>query len=292
MQFLLLLLFVWSAISIGVSQNDLYLFTLEKSGKGVYSVSDPLYLNKFNRGGFTNQPSFTPSGDLLVSVRMPNETQNDIWLLDLREKKYRIITETQATEYSPSIHPHEEQLTVVRKTGEQQTNQQVCNIDLRTKELKCVSGNFRDVAYYTWLGPDKLALFRLEGEIHRLSLYDVKEDKSRRITTSIGRTLVSDRSGNLIFVHKFTDEYWYIKRYDPSDSDIENITRTAGKNEDFAMTDDGTFFMGNGNLLFTFHPDRDREWKQIADLSVYGIDRITRLAISPNGKNLVLVAKE
>ena len=287
-----MLLLIWSAISTGASQNDLYLFSLDKSGKGTYSISDPRYLNSFNKGGFTNQPAFTPSGELLVSVRLANENQNDIWLLDIDARKYRILTQTSETEYSPSIHPHEEHLTVLRKTGEQPIDQQVCNIDLRTGMLKCVSGNFRDVAYYTWLGPHYLALFRIEGEVHRLSLYDVKEDKSRRITTSIGRNLVSDRAGHLIFVHKFTNEYWYIKKYDPSNSEIENITRTAGKNEDFAIASDGTYFMGNGNLLFTFHPERDKEWKQIADLAVYGIDRITRLAISPDGKHLVLVSRE
>lgn len=285
-------LLVWSAISTGASQNDLYLFSLDKSGKGIYSVSDPKYLNSFNKDGFTNQPAFTPSGELLVSVRLANEDQNDIWLLDIDARKYRILTRTSETEYSPYIHPHEEHLTVLRKTGEQPMDQQVCNIDLRTGTLECVSGNFRDVAYYTWLGPNYLALFRIEGAVHRLSLYDVKENKSRRITTSIGRNLVSDRSGHLIFVHKFTNEYWYIKKYDPINSEIENITRTAGKNEDFAIAPDGTYFMGNGNLLFTFHPERDKEWRQIADLAVYGIDRITRLAISPDGKHLVLVSKE
>jgi Tol biopolymer transport system component len=278
------------SVSFAQTDNDLYLFSLEKSAKGEYHLHGAKYLNDFNRGGYTNQPSFTPGGDLLVSVRKPDENQNDIWQLSLTTRKYKRLTKTRATEYSPRIHPDEEQLTVLRKLEGETVDQQVCNIHLKSGEMECLAGDMRDVGYYTWLTPASLALFRLDGSGNRLNYYDANENKSRRITTSVGRTLMTDKAGNLIYIHKFTDEYWYIKKYNPSNSSIEIITQTIGKNEDFTMTSDGTYFMGKDNLLFSFHPDRGKEWKQVADLSIYGIKYISRLAVSPDSKKLVVVA--
>lgn len=270
--------------------SDVYLFTLEKEGKGDYQLHSPKYLNSFNKGGFNNQPSFTPSGDLLLSVRKQDEIQNDIWLLSLSSRKYKQLTNTSATEYSPRIHPHEEHLTVVRRADRDISEQQICNIHLKTGEMECVAPDVKDAGYYTWLSPAELGLFRIDGNTNKLSYYNVEENKSRRITNAIGRTLLSDKAGWLIFVHKFTDNYWYIKKYDPSTSAIEIVTQTVDKNEDFTMAGDGTYFMGKGHLLFAFHPDKGKDWRQVADLSVYGIKFITRMAVSPDGKKLVVVS--
>lgn len=279
-------------VSPAFSQNDsdVYLFSLEKSGKGDYGLHSPKFLSDFNSGGYSNQPSFTPEGDLLLSVRRPDEDQNDIWLFSLDSRKYRRLTKTSASEYSPRIHPDEEHLTVIRKLNGNLPDQQVCNIHLRSGEMECIPGDMKDVGYYTWLGPDALGLFRIEGNAHRLSYYDVKENKSRRITTSIGRTLMSNKSNLLIYIHKFTEDHWYIKKYNPANSTIEIVTQTVAKNDDFTIAPDGTYFMGKDHLLYSFHPDRGKDWKQVADLSVYGIKYITRLAISPDSKKLVLVA--
>lgn len=294
-RFLLKLIFLFPFIVFAVlcssqTDNDLYLFSLEKTSKEEYHVYAPKFLSAFNKGGYINQPSFTPSGDLLVSVRREGDNQNDIWQLSLTLKKLRRLTQTDAFEYSPQIHPDEEHLTVLRKLNGEPINQQVCNIDLRTGEQKCVADDIRDIGYYTWLSLTELGLFRIEGSANRLSYYNVDDNKSRRITTSVGRTLLSDKEGFLIYIHKFTDAYWYIKKYNPINSAIEIVTQTVAKNEDFALAPDGTYFMGKDNLLFAFHPDRGKEWKQVADLSIYGIKYITRIAISPDSKKLVLVA--
>src|SRR5687767_1409287 len=205
--FLLLLLCCSFTVLFSQNDNDLYLFTLEKTGKGEYHLHNAKYLSDFNKGGYTNQPSFTPGGDLLVSVRKRNDSQNDIWLLLLNSKKYKILTRTPASEYSPRIHPDEEHITVVRKINGEPIDQQVCNIHLRSGEMTCISEEIKDAGYYSWLGEKGLALYRIEGSGSRLSYYNVSDSKSRRVTTSIGRTLVGDKAGNLIYIHKFTDEY-------------------------------------------------------------------------------------
>lgn len=281
------------SVSMAFSQaeSDLYMFTLDQGDQGEFHLHSAKFLSSFNKGGYTNQPAFTPSGDLLVSVRREADDQTDIWLLNLTTKKYKRLTQTTAFEYSPRIHPDEEHLTVLRKVGEEPLDQQVCNINLRSGVLECVSAG-KDIGYYTWLSAHELGLYRIETGANRLSYYNLEEEKGRRITTSIGRTLLSNKSGWLIYIHKFTNDYWYIKRYNPATSVIEIVTQTSGKYEDFTIGPDGTYFMGNDHLLFAFHPDKEKGWKQVADLSPYGIRHITRLAISPDGKKLLLVAEK
>lgn len=274
------------------SSSDLYMFSVEKTGKGEYHLHNAKFLSSFNKGGYTNQPSFTPSGDILVSVRKKGENQNDILLLMPALKKYKRLTKTNASEYSPRIHPDEEQLTVLRQLSASPLDQQVCNIPLRSGKMECVTVDIKDVGYYTWLNPTELGLFRIEGTTSRLAYYNVNENKSRRISAAIGRTLLTDKSGQLVYVHKFTDDYWYIKKYNPSNSAIEIVTRTVAKNEDFALAADGTYFMAKDNILYSFHPDRGKDWVQVANLSAYGIRYITRMAISPDSKKIVIVAEQ
>ena len=276
--------------SVVAQDNHVYLFSLERTGKGEFHLHSPKYLSSFNSGGYTNQPSFTHRGDVLLSVRGKNDVQNDIYQLNLSNRKYKRLTRTAAFEYSPVIHPDEEHLSVIRKSDGKELDQQVCNIHLKTGQMECVTTDIHDVGYFTWLGMDALGLFRIEEAGSRLSYYDVKENKSRRITTSIGRTLASDKSGGLIYVHKFTNEYWYIKRYDPKTSEIKIIVQTPAQSEDFVLAADGTFFMGKDQVLYTFLPDNQKEWTKVGDLSVYGIKYISRLAISPDMKKLVVVS--
>ena len=273
-------------------ESDLFIFSLDRPAKGEYHLHTPRYFGQFNKGGYTNQPSFTHEGDVLLSVRKAGESQNDIYSLSLKSMKFRQLTQTSASEYSPRIHPYEEHLTFLRQDGASPMDQQVCKVHLRTGAFDCVTGILRDVGYYTWLSDHTLGLFRIEGDVHKLSYYDVNEEKSRRITSSVGRTLVSDKDGWLIYVHKFTEDYWYIKKYNPANSEITIVTQTVSKSEDFALAADGTYFMAKDHLLYSFHPDLGKEWKQVADLSVYGIRFITRLAVSNDGKRLAVIAEK
>lgn len=273
----------------GQTETSLYQFSLQKTAKGEFHVYDAKYLSGLNPEGYTNQPWYTPKGNILVSVRQAGENQNDIWQLDVDAGRYRILTQTKDYEYSPRIHPDEERLTFVRKVGNEPLDQQIYSVDLRNGTLKNVTLDINDIGYYTWLGNDELGLFRIDNAGNKLSYYHTKDHKSRKLSSSIGRTLLSDNEGRIIYVHKFNNEYWYIKKYNPANSNIDIVVQTKGLNEDFAIGPDGTYFMANGSVLYYFNPARDKDWKQMSDLSAYGIKFISRIAVSPNGREMVLV---
>ena len=59
---------------------------------------------------------------------------------------------------------------------------------------------------------------------------------------------------------------------------------------DFALAPDGTYFMALGSKLYCFNAADHTNWEEVGDLSIHGITNITRLAISPDGKQLALVS--
>ena len=61
--------------------------------------------------------------------------------------------------------------------------------------------------------------------------------------------------------------------------------------EDYAWTPDGKLLMGQGAKLFVWDPTLGGDWREIADLGSAGIGGITRLAVSPLGDRLALVAE-
>jgi len=280
----------FARLSYAQTDNDLYLFSLQLTSDGLYHVYAPKYLSGFNQGGYTNQPSFTPSGDLLVSVRKVDENQNDIWQLSLAQKKIKRLTLTSASEYSPLIHPDGQYLSVLRKEPGEVVDQQVYKIGFHSQEYKSVTGDIHDVGYYTWISSHELGLYRIEGENNRLSYLDINDNKIRRITSSVGRTLLIDKDGLLVYVHKFDAVYWYIKKYNPASSLIEVVAVTPGKAEDFVLAPDGTYFIAKDHILYCIKPVQQTTWNQVADLSIYDIKFITGLAISDDGRQLALVA--
>jgi hypothetical protein len=274
----------------GQGETHLYLFNLAKSADDAYHVYGPKYLSAFNRKGYTNQPFFTPTGDLLVSVRKARESQNDIWLLSLSSKKCKRLTQTKANEYSPQVQPGGGKYSVLRQLDDEPIDQQVMSFSTTGGKTISLTPDVNDIGYYAWLNPEELVLYRIDGESNRLSSYSIRDQKSRRITTAIGRTLISDGKGSVYYVHKFSAEYWYLKKYSQSSAVVDVLAETPAKSEDFAMAPDGTFFMGKDQkLMFLSSKDPDT-WKVCMDLSLYGIQHITRMAISPDGRLLALVA--
>jgi hypothetical protein len=65
---------------------------------------------------------------------------------------------------------------------------------------------------------------------------------------------------------------------------------TLAGSEDYTWTPLASLLMAQGAKLFQWHPSRDQDWQEIADFSDAGISNITRLAISPKGDWLALVA--
>jgi WD40-like Beta Propeller Repeat len=241
--------------------TDLYLFQLHQTSEHVYHLYHAEFLSAFNPGGYTNQPWFTREGNILLSVRKAGEQQNDIYQLSPVNKTIRRITKTTSNEYSPRIHPDGIHLTVLRQIEGDSINQQVFQVPLNGGRYSSLTPEMKNIGYFTWTSHDQMALFRIDGENNTLEHYALKDKRTRRITSSIGRTLLTDASGAVVYVHKFAADYWYLKKYNPSAATIDIIAETPGLAEDFALAPDGTYFMGVGSKLYSIRPPLQKSWQ-------------------------------
>ena len=275
---------------LGQDASLLYTFQLKLSSSGTYSVDAPRFLSGFNPNGYTNQPWFTGDGDILVSVRKSGQDQNDIYVLSPDDSKLRQLTRTASSEFSPRVSMDGRSLTVLRQIKSDSVDQQVCTVLMTGGKYASMTPTTGKVGYYTIVDEQQLALFLIDGESNHLVMYNLRDHRTRRVTSSVGRTLLTDAEGRVLYVHKFAPDYWYLKRYHPATMTIDIIAETPGLSEDFALAPDGTIFMGVKNILYALYPGSDKRWKPIGDLSVYGIHQINRLAVSPDGNTLALVA--
>jgi hypothetical protein len=144
------------------------------------------------------------------------------------------------------------------------------------------------VGYHAWMSDTLAALF-LVGEPHSLAVVSKQGGKPRRIALNPGRCLAALSPTQLAYVQKATEQTWYLKLYDHQSKRSDILIKTPDGSEDFCVTPKGVFLMGNGAKLMRYEPGVDKTWREVADLSAYGVAKITRLAVSPDGGKLVVV---
>ena len=74
--------------------------------------------------------------------------------------------------------------------------------------------------------------------------------------------------------------------------EIKEIIETLPESQDYIWTPDGIILMGDGKKIYKFDPLTDTTWVELADLSLYGLGKFTRLAINPQVSKLAVVVDE
>ena len=261
--------------------TNIYLFTLE-SQDTKWQVHSPRFLTKFNDKGYNNQPSFINIDELLLSVKLPDADQNDIYLLHLHTNTKRQITKTTVSEYSPSVSADLKYLSCVRVDDPASALQRLYKYEYKQNgSMESPLSEIKNVGYYSWLDQKNAALF-LVNKPNQIALVNTDSKDPLIFSSDIGRCLQKNAKGNLIYVHKINDEYWYIKEYDHINQRANIILETVPGSEDFAMTENGSFIMGKDSKLYSITPGVQKSWVEIADLSFFGLKNIKRIAIHGN----------
>ena len=285
-------LIVSTAAIAQVPVTDLYLFQMTRDDTSRWHIHSPSYLSAFNPDGYTNQPEFVSDTMLFVSVRKAGDKQNDIYALDLDALSVTRLTNTPENEFSPLLRPDGATFSCVRQAAGEEVDQQVFIYPLdRSDNGYSALPDLRTVGYHCWLDADAVALF-LVGDPVQLALANALTNTHRIYLSDIGRCLRRTADGKLAYVHKYSDAYWYLKVLDPETRRSEILTATLPGQEDFAIGPDGTYVMGAGSKLYTFHPATDSTWREVFDLGVFGVQRITRLAVNDSWRVALVSAHE
>jgi hypothetical protein len=237
--------------------------------------------------GYENQPHFTADGSALLYTGIREDGQADIYRYDLFQKTTTPVTVTSESEYSATTLPNGRGFSVVRV--ETDSTQRLWAFDMDGSNPRLLIEDVAPVGYHAWGGDHTVALFVL-GDPNTLQIADIESGTVETVETNVGRSLHSIPGHRAIsFVHKESPDNWLIKSLDLEANTIETLTTTRPGAEDYAWTPAGTILMAEGAVLHEW--TRETGWKDVADLSVGGINEVSRIAINDAGTLIAVVIR-
>jgi len=283
-----LLIFTWVAhvaSQTALPATDIYLVDIKMKG-GRVEVGKPFKMTEWS--GYDNQPMFLPDGKSLFYTSIRDDGQADIYQYTISENVLANSTKTFESEYSATVMPDGKFFSVIRV--ERDSTQRLWKFPLAGGEASLVLEKVKPVGYQAWGDANTAALFVL-GNPPTLQIADVRTGNAEVIAQNIGRSLHKiPKQEAISFVHKAGEHEWLIKRLDLKTRTISTLAKTSPGSEDYAWTPQGILLMGKDSQLFQCDPKKNGEWQEIADFAVAGLKSITRLAVSPKGEKLAVVA--
>ena len=261
--------------------TSIYSFEYEMEGDTLW-LDKPEYLTGFNKFGYNNQPSFFNTNEVYISTNMYNDSLTEIVKLDLRNKRLYRVTDTEESEYSPTLSPNPRFFSCVRiERNRKDQSLWLYPVD-RSSYGRRLLEDLDNVGYHTWISEDELVLFHV-GTPNTLVKANASSGNKITLLENIGRCMRLNGNSELVFVHKITTNRWYLKSYDLITRKIKILTETFPNKEDFELLPDGSIIMGNGSELYRYEDTGvNAKWHKIDDFSPLGINNISRMAISQN----------
>jgi hypothetical protein len=152
------------------------------------------------------------------------------------------------------------------------------------------------VGYYAWANDSTVAMFIL-GRPASLQLGNVDAGHADTIALAIGRSLHRIPSSQRIsFVDKSDSTTWWIRSLDPASRAIAPVAPLPTAVEDYVWTPRGELLTSDGKgTILAWQPKTSEPnyaiWKAIGAIDSTVAGKITRLAVSPNGRYVAIVAE-
>jgi len=236
---------------------------------------------------YNNQPSFTPDGNSFLFSSSTDSTQTDIYQFMLKDSGIVQLTDSPESEYSPEMY-EKDKISVVRV--EENKAQRFCSLNKEDDYQANLLVNFNDsVAYYGWIDKDNVALCVLNNGKTELQIFTLSNQQYiLQMAEKTGRCFGRFTAGEFFFVVKETDSTGMILHFDMAAQNLSEFCPLLTGSEDFVLTPDGSVWMGKEGKLFQFDFNK-KEWTELTDFSKT-LGNFYRMAISPDGKRLVMVS--
>jgi dipeptidyl aminopeptidase/acylaminoacyl peptidase len=283
--------------------TDVFLASLS-TRDGKVEIGKPVNIS--NNAGYDNQPSFTPDGAavLFTSVRGDRKpdpansaaTGSDIYRYDIGTGRITQVTHTPEAEYSPTVMPDGRHISVIRVEAD--GTQRLWRFTTEGTEPDLVLRDVKPVGYHAWASPTQLALFVLgqQGQPATLQLADSRTGESYIVTTGIGRSIQRIPGAGVSFVQRAVASEGQppvltISELDPATRQTRPLVRApAGATDaDTAWAPDGLLLVTARGQIYAWRRG-EAEMRPVADVPP-GLRVVTRLAISPKGDRIALVAQ-
>ncbi len=266
--------------------TDIFIVEMS-SNKGQLKLGGPKRITTWE--GYDNQPAFLPNNRGLFYTSIRADKQADTYRYNFADGSTTRITETAESEFSPTPAPDGKSFTVIRVEAD--GTQRLWMFPLAGGKPALVLEKIKPVGYHLWIDRQTLMLFVL-GEPVTMQLVDLKTQKAEIVAGNIGRALHRiPRKPMVSFVRKLSEREWMIQAFDTKTRAITSLIKTLPGSEDLAWTPQGILLMAKDAKLFKWNPSKDAGWQELADFSSAGLKGITRLAVSPKGDRIALIAQ-
>lgn len=293
--FIPLLVFTATLLKAQMPESDIWLYEIKKTPTGIILHKG---MNITNRPGYDNQPHFSPDNKLLYFVSVREDKQADIYNYNIGNKKTVQLTHTPESEYSPTVTPDKKSLACVVVLTD--SSQIVLPLDIKTGyaasypdhktrfEDKQISA-FDSVGYFSFLNADTVLYYKLSNP-HSLHARSISKGTDVVIAENITRAFKPALKNNFFYVVK-EDKKNTVRMYDVRLKKSEEYAAAKTENEDFSWDKTLGLIKSDGSKLMRYNPEI-KTWVELGDFSAAGISKITRFAISPNGRFLALVSNK
>ncbi len=264
------------ALSAQTQDTDIFLYEIDWDKKDLKKEKN---LTKWK--GYDNQPYFSPDGGRLFFTRAFRD-QSDIYYYDTRLKVIKEFRSTPESEYSPTVTPDGQHVSVIRV--EQDSTQRLWKFPIERGEPELIFKKVKPVGYQAWVDDQTVALFVL-GSPNSLQLGDAFDGTTKKITYNIGRSL-HYYNGVVYFTNKESDSSFTLKKLDVATEKVTSMVKTKNNSEDFTVTTSGRILMGDGQDIYEL---KSSKWKKLFKLKDKGFKDFNRLAVSDDETKLALV---
>jgi hypothetical protein len=274
-----------SAYLFAQNNTEVYLCDIKSEYGGLSIVN---FHNISQDEGYDSQPSFVGNDHILFAGN--NMGQTDIAEYSIAEKTKNWFNKaTSGGEYSPQQIPNSEEVAAVRldTNGLQRLYRYQRNSDLSSEIIEGVQ-----VAYYAFYGENAIVASVLSDEGLDLVIFNQKKKRVDTILQNVGRSIhqipaSETMSYTLLNNEKNHDLYLLSMEFRESFF----VCQLPIGIQDYTWLNNSQIILGSGSKLYIYDTFLNSKWVEVADLSEHKIKNITRLAVSPDGSKLALVAE-
>lgn len=273
------------SISYAQPSTEVYLLDISNSNEGMTFSN---FKNISNDPGYDSQPFFATNNLILFAGN--NGGQTDIAQFDIQQNKKAWYHEgSSSSQYSPQRIPDSEVILAVHL--DTNGRQRLFRHSTKDKTISEAHPTIQ-VAYFAMYDSEVMIGTVLGIEGLDLVVANLKTQSVDTMFYGGGRSFHKVPKSKMMSYTLVNEEGNHeIFQLDPKSFESFFVTQLPIGVQDHAWLSETTLILGSGDKLFVNDLFGDGKWQEVADLSVYKIKNITRLAVSPDGTKLVLVAE-
>ncbi|GAB4199231.1 MAG: hypothetical protein Tsb002_34670 [Wenzhouxiangellaceae bacterium] len=240
-----------------------------------------------SRRGYDNQPHYSTGGGTLYFTQGDDEGYTDIAALDLNSGSIRTITHTPLSEFSPTpLADGRLAMVQVQQDGEQWLVAMQPDGSAPERILPATM-----VGYFAALPDQSWATF-IVSEPSVLSYWPASASAASPTSAAqtwasdIGRTLLV--AGDALYYPQADQRNVYLYRRQLTDAAPQPLMPLPEQRQDFALGPDGAIWIALDSRLYQWS-DMHQRWQLWRDLRADGIQQISRLTISSDGRFMAVV---